>query len=103
MPPSVLHSSISRIQKLLAEFCRSVNVTLLAAALVPLHIKWFRMVFKCDAYNFIRDRHRPLFCHNGVPQLSSEFYPVDGSLAEFMHQDVLQLSAFIHYCFSTRA
>jgi hypothetical protein len=32
----------------------------------------YRMMFECDAYESIRDRHRPLFdqCRHGDPQLA---------------------------------
>jgi hypothetical protein len=35
----------------------------------------------------MRDKHLPLFCRLGIPQLPSEFSPVAWGMAAVMHQD----------------
>jgi hypothetical protein len=66
----------------------------------------YHMVFDCDAYESIRDRHRPLFDQGGTgdPGLVGGFSHVGRRMAEFMNQtDVRRLSSFIYECFLTRA
>jgi hypothetical protein len=58
------------------------------------------MVFECDAYESIRDRHRPLFDlgGNGDPGWSVGSLMLGACrMAEFMNQnDVCRLSSFIY-------
>jgi hypothetical protein len=72
--------------------CLDLCTCLSAAHCIVLKTSLIYMVFECDSFESMRDRHRPLFdqCYNGDPPLAGGLSPVGRSMAEFMNQNDAQ-------------